>query len=223
LIPANASTLIRTSTDITFTADALSRATVLGQIDFKFIAAVIPPSTVSPVGTGSTLVMIDQHAADERISVESLLTELCDGFLLDTIPITELQEPLPAVILGRQEAVELSAPGVADIFARWGIELAVPSVDGSEGGEGEGGYVQVPIRAVPTALKVRLGRKEASEMTRLVKLFLPVLADGLGQVQALIGRGQRETHEDKVDWGEVLRWMPKEMLELANSKACRSE
>lgn len=167
--------------------------------------------------------MIDQHAADERISVESLLIELCEGFLLDTIPITELQEPLPAVILGRQEAVELSTPGVADIFARWGIELAVPSVGAFEGGDGLGEYVQVPIRAVPTALKVRLGRKEASEMTRLVKLFLPVLADGLGQVQSLIERGQRDTQEDKVDWGEVLRWMPKEMLELANSKACRSE
>lgn len=50
-----------------------------------------------------------------------------------------------------------------------------------------------------------------------------MLADGLGQVQSLIERGQRDTQEDKVDWGEVLRWMPKEMLELANSKACRSE
>src|SRR5690606_36968423 len=54
---------------------ALQNAHVLGQVDHKFIlvkvAAMSPRNTVSDVAdTDQTLVLIDQHAADERCRVE---------------------------------------------------------------------------------------------------------------------------------------------------------
>jgi DNA mismatch repair protein MLH3 len=216
--PYLTSTTIRSTTDITFTASALLHATILGQVDHKFICAAIP-SKLKHDTVGPTLVMIDQHAADERVSIEAILKELCEGFLADSIPITELSEPLPAIIISRQEAGLLCEAGKNESLARWGIELDVSAFRGSEGGD-DGDYVQIPIRAVPIALKDRLGRKEASEMTRLIKLYLPVLGVGMRQIDALINRSEGG---DMVDWGEVLRWMPKEMLELAVSKACRSK
>lgn len=206
----------RPTSEITFSGSSLCSSRILGQMDAKFICAIIPSD--SPT-SDPTIVMIDQHAADERVSVEAILQDLCEGFMADSIPITELAEPLPAIILSRQEVTLLVQPGINDIFMRWGVELDLNLAYDSLK-VGGSGYVQIPVRAVPTSLKSRLARKEASEMTRLVKLYLADLETEIGQVRALMS----QTDEGQTgDWGQVLRWMPKEMLELANSKACRSE
>lgn len=216
------------TTNIEFSGSSLTYATILGQIDSKFICAIIPPSSGISApneqkGSG-TLVLIDQHAADERVSIEAILQELCDGFINDSMVTTALPEPVPAIILTRTEAEILSSQGVNDLFTRWGIELDISRIKSGESQMEveDGGYVQIPILAVPTTLKARLGRKEGSEMTRLIKLYLNILGDNgaVEQIQTLIRRSESG---EEVDWGEVLRWMPREMLELANSKACRSE
>lgn len=213
---------LTTSSQIDFSAADLVHAQVLGQVDRKFICASMP----SRRARSSTVVLIDQHAADERVSVEAILSSLCRGLLTASVPITELREPLPAVILSREEGSKLAEPGIREIFARWGIELDVETsaLDALQAVSQKGDeqspsadWLQVAVKAVPTALHARLSRGEASEMTRLIKLYLPVLSAQIGQVEALL-----RTRNDK-DWGEALRWMPSEMLELANSKACRSE
>jgi DNA mismatch repair protein MLH3 len=157
------------------------------------------------------LVLIDQHAADERVAVEEILQELCEGFMRNTIRQTEVFGP--AIILTRLEAGKLASSNFLSIFARWGISLELDEI-------GEGDYIQIPIRAVPNLLASRLARKEASEMTRLVRLYLDQM-DDTTELEALISRFDLE-EEVLDDWQRVQRWMPKEMLELANSKACRS-
>jgi DNA mismatch repair protein MLH3 len=209
---------LRPTTGLAFSGSDLSGATVLGQIDHKFICVLIPPYSAR---AGQTLVLIDQHAADERVSVEAILKDLCDGFVCNAVPVTQLREPLPAIILSRQDTEVLCAPGVTEVFARWGVQLDTSQAKSLY--SQDGGYVQIPVKAVPAALS-RLGKKDGAEMTRLVKLYLADLELGLGQIAALLQRtsGAVGSATD-VDWGEALRWMPKEMLELANSKACRSE
>jgi DNA mismatch repair protein MLH3 len=192
----------------------------LGQVDNKFICCVLAAESVSRTEsdqkTGRTLVLIDQHAADERVSVERVLPELTEGFINDEADVTELPEPQPMLVLSREESQQLEHPTVLRIVRRWGLhlEMSPPAADDAAT------YCQVKVLSVPTALKARLGRKEAQEATRLVKLYLPVLHDGLGELEALIEAAESGV---EVDWGMALRWMPKEMLELANSKACRSE
>lgn len=208
------------SDEVTFAKDALASARILGQVDNKFICCVLAAESVSGTEsdqkTGPTLVLIDQHAADERVSVERVLRELAEGFINDQVDVSELPEPQPMVVLSREESQQLDHPTVLRIVRRWGVHLDISTPAADDSAE----YRQVKVLSVPTALKARLGRKEAKEATRLVKLYLPVLHDGLGGVEPLI-----ETAESggKVDWGMAVRWMPKEMLELANSKACRSE
>jgi DNA mismatch repair protein MLH3 len=193
------------TTDIAFTTESLATATVLGQVDTKFIACLLHSCTQP-----RTLVLIDQHAADERVAVEEILQELCEGFMSNTIRQTEVSGP--TIVLTRLEAQRLASSTFLDIFARWGMTLELEEV-------GEGDYIQVPIKAVPTLLASRLAREEASEMTRLVRLYLDQLEEHTTELQSLISKYD---NGDTDDWQRVQRWMPKEMLELVNSKACRS-
>lgn len=180
-------------------------AEVIGQVDKKFIACLI--ATKANDGAWS-LVLIDQHAADERVSVESILRELCQGFIENNVQQTEVKDI--TLVLTRHEAIQLADPATVNILGRWGISLEVPAPSFSD-------YVQVPVSAVPSTLAYRIGRKEASELTRLVRRYLtdiPAKTD----IQSLV---RTVSKEDR--WQMVQRWMPKEMLDLVNSKACRSE
>lgn len=198
--------------DITLPALALASARVLGQVDLKYVACVLPTS--DGADPARALVMIDQHAADERVSVEAILRELCEGFRDDAVPVTVLTKSQPRILLTQEEATTLDESDVLALFGRWGVRLSLP-----EDGKREGPYVQVTVGGVPTALVHRLGRQDAAEMTRLVRLYLPVLAEGKAELRSLLTLAEAQ----EVDYERFVRWMPGEMLELANSKACRSE
>lgn len=223
-------TLVDTASELTFTKDSLSNAQILSQIDRKFICCLIQnPVSRTLDEPLRTLALIDQHAADERVSVEAILQELCIGFLINSMEVTNRKEV--KIVLTAYEAGILLRPGVMDVLERWGIRLSEPNM-------GESDYVQVGVLGVPAVLAVRLGRKEGTEMTRLVKLYLAVLDESLEEVNtvcrsldeqgvspssarpAAAGFSERV---GEVGWRKVLRWMPKEMIELANSKACRGE
>lgn len=76
----------------TLSKAALRDATVLGQVDKKFILAIMRTSetdTVSGTLANSALVLIDQHAADERCRVEDLYEEMSKGTaMLLSKPVT---------------------------------------------------------------------------------------------------------------------------------------
>nr|XP_031859633.1 uncharacterized protein CI109_004908 [Kwoniella shandongensis]KAA5526705.1 hypothetical protein CI109_004908 [Kwoniella shandongensis] len=216
-------------TDAQFTKTSLSTAQIIGQVDRKYIAAVLRTTSAS-----SSLVLIDQHAADERVSVETILRELCEGFGSNNVCATKAADGEQMIVLTRAEAEQLSQPAVMGVLRRWGITFKPPDL------ETEGDYVQVQVEHVPSVLASRLGRKEAAEITRLVRGYLPVLMERMGEVEAMLrsvdgdalpnmedgidgrnGLVQQEEERHCGDWGRAMRFMPKEMLELANSKACR--
>ncbi|XP_054266652.1 uncharacterized protein LOC128988896 isoform X2 [Macrosteles quadrilineatus] len=58
-----------------FSSESLSEAEVLGQVDKKFIAALLRPNGKNNL----VLVLFDQHAVDERINLESLISECQPG------------------------------------------------------------------------------------------------------------------------------------------------
>ncbi|WVQ80577.1 hypothetical protein IAT38_002682 [Cryptococcus sp. DSM 104549] len=216
------------TTDVQFPRSALKQAKILGQVDRKFVAAVMQTTSGMPA-----VALIDQHAADERVSVERILGELCKGFARGDMDVAALSGGSgrglgvqPMIILTRAEGLALSQPGVLRLFERWGIHLSLPEVDSTHGD-----YVQVGVEAVPSVLAARLGKKEAVEMTRLVRGYLAVVGDIMGEIESMIkgsgnaegdGEGDGESGAGYGgEWGRVMRFMPKEMLELANSKACR--
>ncbi|KAK8858431.1 hypothetical protein IAR55_002658 [Kwoniella newhampshirensis] len=214
-----------TLTNIRFSEESLSQARIVGQVDKKYVATILRTTATS----SPSIVLIDQHAADERIAIERILRQLCDGFSSDNMPTTSLEGSEPIIVFTRAEAEQLSRPDVSLILGRWGIVLKRPKMDT------EGDYVQVQVDRVPSVLAARLGNKDGTEMTRLLRGYLPVHAERRGEVDAMIEKFDNfESHEEgrsggggvvgeegMRDWRRAMRFMPKEMLELANSKACR--
>lgn len=177
--------------------------------------------------------MVDQHAADERVRVERYLRKLCDGFLFNSgrecveemqgIVVDQL-EPAKPVLLTKHEAHELlvSQPIQRYLFA-WGFSFETPKqLDVEEDGDG---YTQVLVSTVPqvVAPKVRI----LCPSVGLSSQILQITADD--DLRDLIKETiARHSHDlpvydcDNPDsWIKALRWMPKQLLDLVNSKACR--
>jgi DNA mismatch repair protein MLH3 len=90
---------------------------VIAQVDNKFILIKMASTTAT---TTPLLVLIDQHAADERVRVEALFEQLfSDPPLRCEPPLTFQVLPREAVLFGRH----------VQTFARWNIEYEVD--DGS--------------------------------------------------------------------------------------------
>lgn len=170
-----------------FTKADLRSAAVLGQVDRKFVACVLRASAVDEDGEAgtaegsadrgqTTLVLIDQHAADERVRVERILAELCAAFsrsedhkaASSAVPVRGLAPPV-RVLLTRHEAEQLVASaGVRRAFELWGVRLTNASLKSVEnecsnvnntGGKRQredSGYVQVAVESVPEILAVKV-------------------------------------------------------------------
>ena len=217
--------------DITFSSESLRSAHVLGQIDRKFIACSLNGTLKTGDRGSSTRTGSGAHRsntqADERASLEPLLDSLCRGFLADRQETTELKTPVQ-VILTREEMRVLSQSGIVDILGHWGIHFDLPSLDPESVD-----FSQIRITHVPTGVESRLGRKETVEITRLFRDYLPFAEEHQAEIEATLGNAPAGVEDSSdgistgpsslVDWERAMRWMPKEMLELANSKACRSE
>jgi len=158
-----------------FAREDLSLAQIIGQVDRKFIACTIAKSisgnnaklknnNVNP--STSTLVLIDQHAADERVRVEGFLKELCLGFLSTSdkhigavcdIRVRSLAPPKP-VLLTTQELRFLDESSEAqELFRSWGVRFARFPVLGTTGdhstnGVDDLGMKQVLVETIPDVL-----------------------------------------------------------------------
>lgn len=155
------------------------KAQVINQVDRKFISCLVDldHSThresdilLEKHPAGSTLILIDQHAADERVRVECFLKEICSGFLRHCegsggVEVLELSPAVP-ILLTRHEVSRLvSVEEVQSAFARWGVrfeglaKLTSLEPEGT-GNEANAGYAQVFIQAIPAVVgdKVSLDR-----------------------------------------------------------------
>lgn len=120
---------------------------------------------------GRSLVLLDQHAADERVRVERFLRELCTGFLNhqvigqtpDGVETRILEPPLP-VLLTRHEACQIvKSTDTQKTLERWGIcfsgldKCQLPTVDDPvdeifRPKPPSSGYIQVFVSHVPEIL-----------------------------------------------------------------------
>lgn len=148
-----------------FRKSDLNSAQVIQQVDRKFIACMIQREAPSP-GAGDNdpaLVLVDQHAADERVRVEKYLKDLCLGFLRNLagerdadeyLPMKDLSPGMP-VLLTTHEASRLAGSlEIQSAFSNWGIrfeglgQMRNLPISG-ERGEDSSGYTQVLARTIP--------------------------------------------------------------------------
>ncbi len=144
---------------------------VIEQVDRKFIACRIAkqiphsledPSCLPSLSEG-ILVLVDQHAADERIRVERFLKELCMGFLGTTTPGVEVRELIPPrpVLLTQHEFLSImGSRDIRDSLRKWGVQVVVPKnfpESDHISDPGSSGYVQIHVKTVPEIVGEKVG------------------------------------------------------------------
>ncbi|KAI0353061.1 hypothetical protein OH77DRAFT_1554698 [Trametes cingulata] len=229
-----------------FSSADLRAARVLGQVDRKFIACVILSSRSAHEddeeaenhGGDGALVLIDQHAADERVRVERFLRELCEGFLVSdrsanpTTPLGDGEDgsrvrtraivPPKNVLLTKLETQRIaSADYVRSMFAPWGITFATSSdavgTTRTPTQEDEAAYSQVAVATVPEVVADKL--LAGDELRDLIKGYLAQLESEGAEGVALSSCSRHDEHSHA--WQKAMRYCPRELVDLANSKACR--
>lgn len=188
--------------------DATNRSTIdkemlhwcnyVAQIDLKFLLfSYITEQSM-------TLILIDQHAAHERIRVESFLRTYCEQIRQKTVNMVHLSQA-KVILLAAREVVELS--GMPGCLSQWGFEVSIPMqiLDRSDSD-----YSQVIVKSVPALLADRLVTDD-----RLLQTILRALLSQEEDPDSEIRLNR------KLSWIAMIRNMPSALIDLINSKACR--
>jgi DNA mismatch repair protein MLH3 len=196
----------------------LQHATVINQVDAKFLLCSLP----SEGGSAQTLVLVDQHAASERVILESLLSDLCAP--IDKLsPIASLRSNLHCTSAVATMPLELAlifevTPAESDLlrthaplFARFGILYDLRADIGSKL------HHTLAVRALPPAIVERC------------KLFPKLLIDLLrSEIWSRVDSGKTlpavrfDVPPVEEGWIERIGSCPKALLDMINSRACRS-
>jgi DNA mismatch repair protein MLH3 len=152
-----------------FTKADIRQAEIINQVDRKFIACRIPKDAdttsksnypAKEAQPNSMLVLIDQHAADERVRVEFFLKELLMGFLHSQdqtdanhargIRIRELKPPRP-VLLTQHEALAINrSQDTREMLRQWGVRFTESPTHFDIALEsGSTGYSQLLVCSIP--------------------------------------------------------------------------
>jgi DNA mismatch repair protein MLH3 len=131
---------------------------VINQLDRKFIVCAVDEIRDSNDGGRSSdnrrriLVLVDQHAASERVRVEGFLRTLCHNFLnresneSRSADHLELNPPR-AISLSRRETSILR--GIQDILGRWCFDLSWPELESRNQSMDQDAYEEFLVHSVP--------------------------------------------------------------------------
>lgn len=191
----------------------LRRAEVIAQVDRKFILCHIPGDRIEPglqaigmkaqtsSGSETCLIIIDQHAAHERIRVERFISELCNGFIEDDVRVVDLGDEPHEIPVGEMELGFLrGCGGVLRLLRRWGIGCEIGErVDGSGGMRGDDDHFDgdsiffgphdddkpnesaskpiITVHTVPKILENRLATASHKEVKRVLKEYIGALME----------------------------------------------
>ncbi|RMD42168.1 hypothetical protein DV735_g2961, partial [Chaetothyriales sp. CBS 134920] len=164
---------------------------LLGQIDAKFILAVVRQDDSEPA-----LLVIDQHAADERVKVEQLFLQLC-------VPeAVELAVPLNFEVTAEEQNRLLD---MRDYFADWAIRFEI-----------DRGKETISVTHLPSVIAERC-RLEPRLLIDLVRKAVWSQDTSRSHTSApSVDRGSKES------WMSKLSRCPQGLVEMVNSRACRT-
>lgn len=214
-----------------FSRDDLARAHVLAQLDKKFILVKMPSSAD---GNANLLVLIDQHAADERVQVEALLTELCtplpksEGLYASRsghspqVAFAVLDTPLNFSIPQRES--ELFATYAAH-FAAWGIVFdLIPAKEKepfSTAHKTSSSMTLLAVTALPSCISERC-KADPKLLISFLRSSLWKYADNT-LTSLPLQQSSGPAHDDETPmWLRRLSSCPQGLVDLVNSRACRS-
>ncbi|KAH8714426.1 hypothetical protein BGZ61DRAFT_349460 [Ilyonectria robusta] len=192
---------------------ALAQATVISQVDRKFILVKLPLEDVaagdSKTGKRScALVMLDQHAVDERCRLEDLMagyfTNKTSG---DTNPKVEvLARPLVFEVSSKEHDL---LEHHRQHFAAWGIIYNTPSIP-----EPDSERSRVIVTGLPPSILERCRQEPRLLIDVLRKEIWHIVDDGAPPRSRILSPGT------DTPWISRFHGCPQGILEMLHSRAC---
>ncbi|KAI0265216.1 hypothetical protein BC834DRAFT_880631 [Gloeopeniophorella convolvens] len=209
----------------------LARMEVLSQLDRKFIVCAINALEVEKEGRhemggpNRMLFLVDQHAASERIRVEGFLKTLCLHFLGQNSGVSQdvfrIQlTPARPVLLRRREAATLVArEEVRSGLERWGFDLRWPELVHYDQDADLEVPQQILVHSIPQVVSEKL--LAGSELQDFLRgCAAESEADDVPPALS-VAEHERAEFVEPESWHKALRWCPRGLVELVNSRACR--
>jgi DNA mismatch repair protein MLH3 len=210
--------------------DSLEGAEVVAQVDKKFILI----KTLSLVGAGTPedaqqtlLVLVDQHAADERIRVETLFRQLCMPMTSNCssyqsklgysaqVASTVLEKPIKFTISQHEQ---LHFTTHAERFAFWGILFDVETTNIPESlGASRETQDLLSVIALPPSISERCIMN-----TELLISLLRSTVWRYASNSNLPSHPSMTRDTKPPDWVGRLATCPEGLVDMINSRACRS-
>ncbi|KAI0809498.1 hypothetical protein GGR55DRAFT_650173 [Xylaria sp. FL0064] len=218
------------------TKSALRHAEVVAQVDRKFIFAKVPVDSftcepLAPQSTASLLVIIDQHAADERYRVESLMkhyfrpvnnTEKSDIPVSQASPLsrpfiacTELLDRPLKFDISVSDAVQLEH--MAPYFARWGIHYHIPLMSSITNTN----HRQLEVTSLPPSIAERC-RLEPRLLIELLRKEACKIDQRHHHSNIARSQSPQNGEDTRPHWFTRFHGCPEGILDMINSRACRS-
>jgi len=209
--------------------EGLQNAQVIAQVDKKFILVKMKDSTQVQDARSGLLVLIDQHAADERVQVESLLSQLCNPLQDEKGYQTKLgnRAQVASVVLEKPTQFAISSKERihfathAARFAAWGIlydilgtttSSAVPDTVDRE-------KHVLSVTGLPTGISERC---KADPKVLISFLRSTVWKYAEDPHLAPLPAPLTSSPSNPTDWVRRLATCPPGLVDLINSRACRS-
>ena len=195
---------------------ALGRAEVISQVDNKFILARIDSTTgVDATGDRNLLVLIDQHAADERIRIEDLLGEFFAPAADTAIPTgsgvktNPLDKPINFEVSLKESRL---LHKYKEHFIRWGIIFDLSTHVARLEAPSKGAEVQrLTVRCLPPGIIERC-KLDPRPLIDLIRT----------EVWKVHDEGTHAPSMTNGDWLERIHTCPRGIIDMLNSRACRS-
>lgn len=206
----------------------LANAEVLAQLDKKFILVKMKLCTGVALGLdqgvdGHVLCLIDQHAADERIRVEKLFAELCTPLPSGTrnyrsglghqseVAFRVLEKPIQ-LVLSAQEEDQFAKH--ATRFAAWGILFDIASRKTVPNKT----QLVLSVTSLPPIISER-----CKSDPQVLITFLRTAVWKYAEASSINPSEEPpQTSGDKASWVRRISDCPEGLVDLVNSRACRS-
>lgn len=201
---------------------SLATASIIAQVDHKFILAKMPSEYPQHTGDNSenTLILIDQHAADERCRVERLFEDM----FISTHPSkSETQvrvvevDPIPFNISVTESALFRKYLG---FFQTWGIYYEVDTK--------LAGTLTVYIHSLPALIAERC-RSEPNLAADLLRREIWTCEEDVRRPLGSKRSSMKHFTDMSPDkpagahpWVQQMNGCPQSILDLLNSRACRT-
>ena len=182
-----------------------------------------------------TLVLVDQHAASERVILEGLFSELCapiDAALpaAGYISTVGCRSAVTTLFLDRPQRFHISAAESelfakhANHFAHWGILYDLShhqgTVTASQVRQSTDEH-KLTVRTLPPGIAERC-TLFPNLLIELLRSELWSLADASTRPRSAVHVHDKDSEADEHDWLKRIGSCPKAIIDMLNSRACRS-